>query len=76
MLKYLKIVDRKEILEENLKKAFTVLHVQCTESILANLGVDCKYESIERDQDVIGMLKLITGVVFKLTINKEITNAM
>ena len=64
------------MLEENLKRAFTIICVQCTESILDNIVGYCKYKAIERDQDVIVMLKLILGIFFKLDINKEITHAM
>ena len=42
----IKIVDRKEILEENMKMAFTIIHGNCTESLVAKLGGDSKYESI------------------------------
>ena len=33
-----KFVDRKEMMEENLKRVFTILHVKFTESVLAKLG--------------------------------------
>ena len=71
-----KYVDKKEILEENLKRAFTIIHGQCTESILAKLGGDNKYEAIKRYQDVIEMLNLIKGVMFKFDRNKKLTHEM
>ena len=37
---------------------------------------DSKDESIEYKKDVIEMLKLIKGVMFKLDGNKELTHAM
>ena len=61
---------------ENLKRAFTIIHGQCTKSLLANLVRDRKYESIKNDQDVIGMLNIIKGVMFKFDGNKELTHAM
>ena len=57
-----KIVDKEEILEENLKRAFTIFCRQCTESIFSNMRRDRKYEAIESDQEIIGMLKIIKEV--------------
>ena len=51
--------------EDNPKRAFKILQGQCTESILSKLGGDKKYEEIESDQDIIEILKLIKGVMFK-----------
>ena len=42
-----KFVDRDEILEENLKRTFTILHGQCTDSLLAKSGRDRKNEAIK-----------------------------
>ena len=39
-----KTVGREEILENNLKRAFTIIHGQCTDILLTNLGGDSKYE--------------------------------
>ena len=64
------------MLEENLKRASTILHGQFTESILDKLGGDSKYEAINRDQEVIGILNLINGFMFKLDGNKGLTQAM
>ena len=47
-----------------MKLAFTILHIQCPEILLANLGGDRKYEANNRDQDVIVILDLIKGVMF------------
>ena len=71
-----KFVDREEIKEENLKRAFTILHGNCTERLLSKLGGDRKYEDIKSYQDVIEMLNLIKGVMFKFDVNKELTHAM
>ena len=57
-------------MEKNLKMVLKILHGQCTESLLTKLGGDSKYESIERDQYVIGILNLIKGVMFKFDGNK------
>ena len=62
--------------EENLKMAFTILHVRCTESIFSKMGGDSKYEAIKRDQDVIDMLNLIKGIIFKFNVNKELAHRM
>ena len=40
------------------------------------MGGDRKYEAIKLDQDVIGMLKIIKGVMFKFDRNKELTHVM
>ena len=45
--------NREKMQEENLKMAFTILHVRCTESIFSKMGGDSKYEAIKRDQNVI-----------------------
>ena len=62
--------------EENLKRGFSIIHSQCIDSLLSKLVGDRNYESIERDQHVIGILKIIKGVMFKFDIDKEITQAM
>ena len=63
-------------MEENLKRALKILHGQWTESLIVNLGGYSKYEAINCEQDFIGMLKLIEGVMFKFEGNKEPTQAM
>ena len=63
-------------MEENMKRMFTIIHRQCTEILPDNLGGDIKYEAIKLDQDVIGMLKIIKGVMFKFDRNKELTHVM
>ena len=62
------------MIEDNLKRAFTILHGQCTESILAKLYGDSNYKSNECNQDVIRMLKLIKVVMFKLYGKNELTH--
>ena len=42
----IKIVDREEILEENLKRTFTTFHIQQTEILLTKMREDNKYEDI------------------------------
>ena len=51
-----KFVDREKFPEENLKRAFTILNVKCTESVIAKLGEDSKYESIDSNQDIIEIM--------------------
>ena len=63
-------------MEENLKRMFTIIHRKCAESLPDNLGGDRKYEAIKRDQDVIGILKIMKGVMFKFYGNKELTHVM
>ena len=71
-----KYIDREEMLEENLKRAFIILRGQCTERFFSNLGGNRKYEAIENDQYIIGMLKIIKEVIFKFNLNKELTHAI
>ena len=75
-VKIKKFFGIEEILEENLKRVFTILYGKFTESILAKKGGDRKYEAIKKDQYVIEMLKLIKGVMIKFEGNKEITHGM
>ena len=63
-------------MEENLKRAFTILHGQCTEIPLVKLGWDRKYEAIHCDQDIIEILMLIKGFMFKFEGNKGLTHMM
>ena len=42
-----KFIDREKILGENPKRAFTILHGQCTDSLLVESGRDRKNEAIE-----------------------------
>ena len=64
------------MLEENLKRGFKIFDGKFTESLLTKLGGDKKNESIERDQENIGMLNPIKGVMFKFDGNKKSTHAM
>ena len=64
------------MLEEHLKRTFTILQRQCTDSRLAKMGGDKKYEAIEGEQDVIVMLKIIKGVMFRFDGNRELTRKM
>ena len=48
-----KLVDREKILEKYLKRAFTIIHVHCTEGFSANMEWDSKYVAINNYQDVI-----------------------
>ena len=64
------------MLEENLKRLFTIIHGKFAESLLSKLVWDSKYEAINHDQDVIVMLKLIKGVMFKFNGIKELTDAI
>ena len=64
------------MLEEKLKRTFTILQEKFTESLLAKLGGGIRYEAIKRDQDIIGMLNLFNGVMFKFNGNKELTHVM
>ena len=67
-------VHQEEIIEENTKREFTILRIQCTYSLLTKLGEDMNYKFIERDQYVIKILKLVKGVMFKFDWNKELTH--
>ena len=63
-------------MEENMKMVFTIIHRKCTESLVAKMGGDRKYEAIQRDQDFIGMMKLIKGFMINFNGNEELTHAM
>ena len=71
-----KFVDREEIMGENLTILFRILHWQCTEILVTNLGGYINYESIDRDQYLIGILKLVKGFMFKFVENKEQTHVI
>ena len=75
-VKIKKFFGIEEILEENLKRVFTILHGQYIRSLLAKLEGDKKYECINSNQDVIEILKLIKGVIFKFDSNKKLTHTM
>ena len=63
-------------MEEKMKSEFTILHGQCTESLISKIRGDSKYESTEHDQDVIIIMKLINGVIFKFDKNKELAHVI
>ena len=63
-------------MKENLKRSFTILHKQCTESFIAKLGGDRKYDATKHDQGVIGIMNLIKGFMFNLDGNMELTHVI
>ena len=63
-------------MEEKLKKAFSIIYGQYIEIILVSMIGYIKYEAIKHDQEVIRIMKLIKGLMYKFDEKQELTHAM
>ena len=55
---------------------FTIIHGKCTDSLHFKLGGDIKYYYTKRNQDKIGMLRIVKRVMLKFEGNKELYHIM
>ena len=64
------------MLDENMNMEFTILQKQFTDSFLSKMVRDRKYDSVKRDQDVIGVMRLVKGVMLKFDRKTELIHTM
>ena len=60
-----KLIDKEDKLETEKKKAFHVLHGQCTRELIGSLEAKKSYQKIEESRDPFELIKMIKDVINK-----------
>ena len=58
-------VKRDGILDENLQKAYSLIHGQCTELLKSKLKTSTKWETVSSQYDMLGLLEAIKTIIYK-----------
>ena len=58
-------VKRDGILDENLQKAYSLIHGQCTELLKSKLNTSANWETVSSQNDMLGFLESINTIIYK-----------
>ena len=58
-------VKRDGILDENLQKAYSLIHGQCTELLKSKLKTSANWETVSSQYDMLGLLEAIKTIIYK-----------
>ena len=58
-------VKRDSILDENLQKAYSLIHGQCTELLNIKLKTRANWETVSSQYDMMGLLEAIKTIIYK-----------
>ena len=58
-------VKRDGILDENLQKASSLIHGQCTELLKSKLKTSANWETVSSQYDMLGLLDAIKTILYK-----------
>ena len=58
-------VKRDGILDENLQKAYSLIHGQCTKLIKSKLMTSANWETVSSQYDMLGLLEAIKNKIYK-----------
>ena len=58
-------VKRYGILDENLQKAYSLIHGQCTELLKSKLKTSANWETVSSQYDMLGLLEAIKTIIYK-----------
>ena len=58
-------VKRGGILDENLQKAYSLIHGQCTELLKSKLKNSANWETVSSQYDMLGLLEAIKTIIYK-----------
>ena len=58
-------VKRDDIFEENLQKAYSLIHGQCTELLKSKLKTNENLETVSSQYDMLGLLEAIKTIIYK-----------
>jgi hypothetical protein len=60
------LIKQMNILDANLQKAYTLVLRQCTELLQSKLKQHPNWSTLQVDQDILALLKVIKGITYKL----------
>ena len=58
-------VKREGILDENIQKAYSLIHGQCTKLIKSKLKTSANWETVSSQYDMLGLLEAIKNKIYK-----------
>ena len=58
-------IKRYGILDENLQKAYSLIHVQCNELLKSKLKTSANWETVSSQYDMLGLLDAIKTTIYK-----------
>ena len=58
-------VKRDGILDENLQKAYSLIHGQCTELLKSKLKTSANWETVSYQYDMLGLIEAIKTIIYK-----------
>ena len=58
-------VKRDRILDENLQKAYSLIHGQCNELLKSKLKTSANWETVFSQYDMLGLLEAIKNIMYK-----------
>ena len=58
-------VKRDGILDENLQKAYSLIHGQCTELLKSKLKTSANWETVSSQYNMLGLLEAIKTIIYK-----------
>ena len=58
-------VKRDGILDENLQKAYSLIHGQCTELLKSKLKTSANWETVSIQYDMLGLIEAIKTIIYK-----------
>ena len=60
------IYDKRDgILDENLQKAYSLIHGQCTELLKSNLKTSANWETVSSQYNMLGLLEAIMTIIYR-----------
>ena len=59
-------VKRDGILDENLQKAYSLIHGQCTELLKSKLKTSANWETVSSQYNMLGLLDAIKTIIYKI----------
>ena len=64
------VLQRKALLDANLKSAYALIKGQCSKPILEKVEAQADYTQVHQDRDPIGLLRLVKAVMFQYNSRK------
>ena len=58
-------VKRDGIFDENLQKAYSLIHGQCTKLLKSKLKTSANWETVSSQYDMLGLLEAIKTIIYK-----------
>ena len=65
-------IKRDGIIDENLQKAYSLIHGQCTELLKSKINTSANWETVSSQYDMLGLLDAIKTIIYKFKDQKYI----